>query len=68
MSYEATCYCPKCRFMWWELVHDDETFTCPKCGHKNIEPEELDTDLDMDEEEIIAIIKHLEKRHSKNLD
>lgn len=42
MSYDATCYCPKCKFMWWELVHNNKTFTCPKCGHENIEPEELD--------------------------
>ena len=59
MSYEATCYCPKCKFMWWELVHYDETFTCPKCGYKNIEPEELDSDLDEDEE--IMLMEYLKK-------
>ena len=63
MSYEATCYCPKCKFMWWELVHYDEKFTCPKCGHKNIEPEELDSDLDEDEE--IMLMEYLKKINSK---
>ena len=42
MSYDATCYCPKCEQFWYECVHDDETYTCPKCGYKDIEIDEID--------------------------
>lgn len=68
MSFDATCTCPRCHKIWYECATGDETFTCPQCSYQGIEPEELDTDLDMDEEEITAIIKYLEKRYSKNLD
>ena len=63
MSYDATCHCPKCNKVWWELVHDNELFTCPKCGYKNTEPEELDSDLDEDEK--IMLMEYLKKINSK---
>lgn len=59
MSFDATCHCPKCSEFWYECANDDETFTCPKCGHKEIEPEEIDSYcLDMDEEEELAIMEY----------
>lgn len=42
MSYDATCYCPKCGQFWYKCVHYDETYTCPKCGYKDIEIDEID--------------------------
>lgn len=68
MSFDAFCYCPRCGKGWYECATGNETYTCPNCSYQGIEPEDLDSDLDMDEEEVIAIIKYLEKRHSKNLD
>lgn len=67
MSFDATCTCPRCHKVWYECATGDETFTCPQCSYQDIEPEELDLydDLDMDEEEIIAIMEYLDKRHSK---
>lgn len=65
MSFDATCTCPRCHKVWYECATGDETFTCPQCIYQNIEPEELDTDLDIDEEEINAIMKYLDERHSK---
>ena len=59
MSFDATCTCPRCHKLWYECATDDETFTCPKCGYQDIEPEELDTYLDMDEEEELAIREYL---------
>ena len=52
MSFDATCTCPRCHKVWYECATGDETFNCPNCGYKNIEPEELDLFcLDMDEKE-----------------
>lgn len=42
MSYDATCYCPKCGQFWYECVHYDETYTCPKCGNEDIDIDEID--------------------------
>lgn len=42
MSFDATCYCPKCKHFWYECADKDETYVCPECGHRNIEPEEID--------------------------
>ena len=51
MSFDATCYCPKCKTFWYECADLGETYNCPKCGYRNIEPEELDSFcLDIDEE------------------
>lgn len=66
MSFDATCHCPKCSEFWYECATDDETFTCPKCGHKEIEPEEIDSYcLDMDEEEELAAMEWVKKVTSK---
>lgn len=60
MSFDATCHCPKCGTFWYECADFGETYTCPECGHKKIEPEELDSScLDMDDEEEIAIMEYL---------
>lgn len=60
MSFDATCCCPNCKTFWYECADEDETYDCPKCGYKDVEPEELDTfDVDMDEEEEIAIREYL---------
>ena len=58
MSFDATCTCPRCHKVWYECATGDETFTCPQCSYQNIEPEELDTYLDMDEEEELAIMEY----------
>ena len=42
MSFDATVTCPTCGQLWYECADYDETFNCDKCGHKNIEPEEID--------------------------
>ena len=66
MSFDATCHCPKCSEFWYECATDDETFTCPKCGHKEIEPEEIDSYcLDMDEEEELVAMEWVKKVTSK---
>lgn len=66
MSFDATCYCPKCGTFWYECADFGETYTCPECGHKEIEPEELDSScLDMDEEEELAAMEWVKKVTSK---
>jgi hypothetical protein len=66
MSFDATCHCPKCSEFWYECATDDETFTCPKCGHKEIEPEEIDSYcLDMDEGEELAAMEWVKEVTSK---
>lgn len=66
MSFDATCYCPKCGTFWYECATGDETFSCPNCGYKDIEPEELDPFcLDMDEEEELAAMEWVKKVTSK---
>lgn len=63
MSFDATCYCPNCKTVWYECANPSETYSCPKCGYKDVEPEELDTfDLDMDEKEETALINYIKKR------
>lgn len=42
MSYDATCYCPKCGQFWYGCVHEDETYVCSKCGNRDIEIDEID--------------------------
>lgn len=42
MSFDAIVMCPTCGDSWYECADYDETFNCDKCGHKNIEPEEID--------------------------
>lgn len=60
MSFDATCYCPKCKLVWYECANSGETYTCPECGHREIEPEELDVyDIYMDDEEELAIREYL---------
>ena len=62
MSFDATCYCPNCKTVWYECANVGETYHCPTCGYRDIEPEELDTfDLDMDEEEKEIIIEYVKK-------
>ena len=62
MSFDATCSCPNCGEFWYECANENETFTCPKCGYRDIEPEELDSFcLDMDEEEELAIMEYFKK-------
>lgn len=47
MSFDATCCCPNCGEFWYECADEDETYDCPKCGYKGVEPEELDTYIDI---------------------
>lgn len=63
MSFDATCYCPNCKTFWYECANEDEKFNCPKCGYKDIEPEELDlvSSFDFDEEDEAAVIEYLRK-------
>lgn len=73
MSFDATCCCPNCKTFWYECADEDETYDCPKCGYKNVEPEELDTfGGNMDEEEETAIMEILkkwdERRKQKSLE
>ncbi len=42
MSFDATCYCPKCGQFWYECADEDETYACPKCGNQDIEIDEID--------------------------
>ena len=42
MSFNAFCSCPACDHFWYECADRNETYTCPKCGHQEIEPEEID--------------------------
>ena len=42
MSFDAIVTCPTCGQSWYECADYDETFECDKCGHKDIEPEEID--------------------------
>ena len=63
MSFDATCTCPRCHKVWYECATGDETFTCPNCSYQGIEPEELDSDLDEDEE--IMLMEYLKKINSK---
>ena len=42
MSFDAIVMCPTWAKNWYECADYDETFNCDKCGHKNIEPEEID--------------------------
>ena len=42
MSYDATCYCPKCGQFWYECADEDETYACSKCGNQDIELDEID--------------------------
>lgn len=67
MSFDATCTCPKCNLVWYECATGDETFTCPQCSYQDIEPEELDLydDLDMDEEDELALMEWVERVDSK---
>lgn len=66
MSFDATCTCPRCHKVWYECATGDETFNCPNCGYKNIEPEELNLFcLDMDEEEELATMEWVKKVTSK---
>ena len=66
MSFDATCYCPNCKIIWYECADFGETFNCPKCGYQKIEPEELDSYcLDMDEEEELAAMEWVKRIDSK---
>ena len=65
MSFDATCTCPRCNKVWYECATGDETFTCPKCSYQDIEPEELDTYLDIDEEEELALMEWVKRIDSK---
>ena len=65
MSFDATCTCPRCHNVWYECADLGETYTCPKCGHREIEPEELDTFDFEDEEEELALMEWVERISSK---
>lgn len=62
MSFDATCTCPRCHKLWYECATGDETFTCPNCRYRNIEPEELDLFcLDVDEDEELTTMEWIKK-------
>ena len=61
MSFDSTCTCPRCHKVWYECATGDETFTCPQCSYQNIKPEELDSYLDMDEEDELALMKWVKR-------
>ena len=65
MSFDATCTCPRCHNVWYECADLGETYTCQKCGHREIEPEELDTFDFEDEEEELALMEWVERISSK---
>ena len=66
MSFDATCTCPRCHKVWYECADFGETYNCPKCGHRDIKPEELDSYcLDIDEEEELALMEWVKRVHSK---
>lgn len=66
MSFDATCTCPRCHKVWYECADFGETYNCPKCGHRDIEPEELDSYcLDIDEEEELTLMEWVKQVHSK---
>ena len=67
MSFDATCSCPNCGEFWYECADFCETFTCPQCGHQNIEPEELDTYLDIDEEDELVLMEWVKQITSKKI-
>ena len=58
MSFNATCSCPNCKAFWYEHANPDKTYSCPICGYRDIEPEELDAEK---ENALINYIKKITK-------